>query len=59
MREREREGGHIGEAGAPGAFRAGLDRAGLGCEPGQKPTTHATIDRKPPANQNLKRDETR
>jgi hypothetical protein len=48
----------MGEARAPGARRAGLDRAGLGRGPGQKPTTHATTDRTPIVNRNPKRDET-
>jgi hypothetical protein len=49
----------MGEAGAPGAHRAGPDRAGLGWVGlGQKPTTHATTDRNPIANRNPKRNET-
>jgi hypothetical protein len=40
------------------ARRAGPGRAGLGCGLGQKPTTSATTDRTPIANQNPKRDET-
>jgi hypothetical protein len=52
MRERERrEGTRRGDMGT------GPDWAGLGRGPGQKPTTHATTDRTPIANQNPKRDE--
>jgi hypothetical protein len=38
--------------------QAGSDCAGLGCRPGQKPTTHATTDRNPSANRNPKRNDT-
>jgi hypothetical protein len=48
----------MGEAGAPGAHRAGPGWAGLGRRPGQKPTTHATTDRNPIEKRNPKRDET-
>jgi hypothetical protein len=41
----EREVG--GRQGRAGARRARLGRAGLGCGPGQKSTTHRTIDRSP------------
>jgi hypothetical protein len=46
--------GGSGARGKP----VGPDWAGLGRGPGQKPTTHMTIDRNPITNQNLKRDET-
>jgi hypothetical protein len=39
---------------ASGARRAGLGRVGLGRGPGLKPTTHATTDRNPIVNRNLK-----
>jgi hypothetical protein len=67
MWEREKRGvrawgrqGRKGRVGpgwtGPGWVRSG--RAGLGRGPEQKPTTHATTDRNPIANRNLKRDET-
>jgi hypothetical protein len=43
--------------GARGA-RPRSGRAGLGCGPGRKPTTHTTTDRNPIANRNPKRSET-
>jgi hypothetical protein len=47
--------GWCGALGARGQGRARLGQAGsgwagLGCGPGQMPTTHATIDRNPSAN---------
>jgi hypothetical protein len=65
MRQREREGGPWGEAGAPGACgqgrarlgRAGPGWAGSGRVAGQNPTARTTTDRNPIANQNPKRDE--
>jgi hypothetical protein len=59
-RERGRMGGlgRQGHAGRAGPGRAGSGRARLGRRPGLKPTTHASTDQKPIANQNPKRGET-
>jgi hypothetical protein len=57
LRERDRDGERAHGWREGRKESAGPGRTGLGREPGRKPTTHTTTDRKPIANRNLKRGE--